>query len=253
LLYNVSYYMLATVDRWVIIKYLDYKSLGYYTFANQMVSATLVFLSSILFLNYPSAIKRLNKENIKDKREAIEYVSKSGKKLELLSVLLIFGGLLFIEPFIKIMMKEYIQAITVFRILSVGAVLFRLSAYENIYVVSNKKQAKLTMLLLISVIFVAILNLIFVKFNGGLEGVALATMLANVFYCLGQSSIFFKLINEPHKVKHIAYQYHKILIFSAVIIIISFLKVNYLILLLITFLLGFFLYAEDIKVIIKKI
>ena len=52
LIYNLGFYILTTIDRWIIIKYFSDSDLGYYTFANNMVSATLVFISSMLFLLY---------------------------------------------------------------------------------------------------------------------------------------------------------------------------------------------------------
>ncbi len=69
MIYNLGFYILTTVDRIMILKYLKYEELGYYTFSNQIVSATLVFITSILFLYYPKAIKILNiNENFKCKK-----------------------------------------------------------------------------------------------------------------------------------------------------------------------------------------
>ncbi|MHC1732889.1 MAG: lipopolysaccharide biosynthesis protein [Bacteroidales bacterium] len=252
LIYNLGYYILITVDRLIIIKYLNKSDLGFYTFANQMSLATLVFLQSILFLNYNEYIKLLNKNNLGSPNDSIFIVEKGEKIVELLGGTLIVLGSIIIVPFVNIVVPQYIQSINIYRILVIAVVFYKLSSYSNIYIVSNKHQRILVLLQVITIVFSVIINLLFLKFGYGLIGVCLATAIGNFFYSVMQTITFLVLIKSKNKFNIIYRIYIKSMIVSTIVIIFSLFNVNLISYSVLLCLVYAAIYFKDIRIYLKK-
>lgn len=250
LIYNLGFYILTTIDRFIIIKYLDETALGYYTFANSMVSGTLVFVTSLLFLLYPRVIKEFNEKqssNISDKVKAYT------KILEVGSVMFFVVGIVFMKPFVQIFLPKYIDSIGVYMILLLAVIINNLAYFSNCYIVSNRKQKYLVYLQVLAIILNFVLNTVFIRLGLGIKGVALGTLSANFIYSIIQHLIFVKLNTEKLLLKSTGKIYYKITIFIIVQIILMFMNLNYYEILISTMVIASVLYLNEITNIKKYI
>ena len=140
LIYNLGFYILTTVDRVMTIKFLGYTDLGYYTFSNQIVNGTLIFITSVLFLYYPKAIKTLNFESNNNKTDILEKTLKFTKYIEVFGVILCLFGAILIHPFVNIIVPKYLVSINIYRILVFGVVATQIAYFANVFIVSNKNK-----------------------------------------------------------------------------------------------------------------
>lgn len=251
LIYNLGFYILTTIDRWIIIKNLDYTQLGYYTFASQIVSATLVFINSMLFLYYPKAIKKYNESN--NSQSIIKTIKANTKLLEIVSVVLIVIGSLVFYPFVKMFLPQFMESARVYYILLLAVISNTLAYFANVYIVSNKKQIYLVLLQVIAIILNLILNIIFVKIGLGLLGVALATMISNIIYSLIQHTIFNKLKVGSYRVFNAITMYIKIIVYMIIMTLLVIYDLNYIQFCGILVIITFVLYLTDYVELIKKV
>jgi O-antigen/teichoic acid export membrane protein len=244
LIYNLGFYILTTIDRWIILRYYTDSDLGYYTFANSMVNATLVFISSILFLLYPKLIKAFNEGRNKNIEEKVKVYTKL---LEVSSAIFFSIGVIIFKPFVSIVVNKYLDSIGIYMILLIAIIINNLSYFANSYIVSNKNQKYLVYLQVISGIINLSFNLLFVKIGMGVIGVALGTLIANAIYSYIQYSLFFKLNSSKFNFVSTFKVYCRIFIYSIVISIMILLQVRYSIYILVVLGLTIALYLNELK------
>ncbi|PPK46360.1 lipopolysaccharide biosynthesis protein [Clostridium algidicarnis] len=248
LVYNLGFYILTTVDRVMTIKFLGYEDLGYYTFSNQIVGGTLVFITSVLFLYYPKAIKNLNINSNNDIREVLSRTEEYTKYVEVFGVILCITGAILIKPFVNIVVPQYSVSIDIYRILVFGTIVNQISYFSNVFIVSNKKQIYLIYLQVITVILAIILNFIFIKLGIGIIGVSLATLITNAIYSIMQHVIYLKLLNiKGSYIRNILKVYSKFIIYMIISIILSLININFVLYSVFNIVITVILYFKDIK------
>ncbi len=252
LVYNLGYYIFSTVDRAMIIKFLSNIDLGYYTFANQIAKATLLFISSVMFIYYPKALNILNLNNNSDTDSIKNYIIKFNKYIEVLGAFLIVVGSIAIVPFTNIIMTKYVHSIGVYRILSMSVIANQLAYFISVFILSNNHQIILVKLQGVCIVLAFIFNYIFLKIGLGLEGIALATLITNIIYSVGQHVIFSKMLYNKVKIKDIIKVYGKFISFIIIILIINKSIVNFGIYTLIIVGLFIIFYFKNIKDFLKS-
>lgn len=250
LIYNLGFYILTTIDRWIIIKYFTNVDLGYYTFANNMVSATLVFITSMLFLIYPKLIKNFNEYVNKN---ITKVVNEYTRLLEVVCAIFFTIGVIIFKPFIDIFLNKYIGSIEIYMILLLSVILNTLSYFANCYIVSNRKQKYLVYLQIMAIFINLICNIIFVKIGLGVNGVALGTLITNAVYSMIQYNVFIKLTKKKSNISRVIRLYRRILIYSIFISVMMILNIKYSIYSIVTVILTVILYGNEIKNIKKYI
>jgi len=254
LIYNLGYQLLTTIDRMVIIKFLGNTDLGYFTFAMQIVYGTLVFVTSILFLYYPKAIKSLNIDNNLNKIDIMKKTVNYTKLIETFGVALCLFGAILIQPFVDVVVPKYLISINLYRILVFGVIATQVSYFANVFIVSNKKQIYLVYLQIVTIILAVILNFIFINLKMGLLGVCLATLITNIVYSIIQYIIYMYLLGiKKGYARNLSIIYLKFIIYMSSCLIVGLFNLNFIVYsLIIVFLTGTF-YYHDIKLSIKNI
>lgn len=243
LIYNLGFYILTTIDRWIIIRFYTESDLGYYTFANSMVSATLVFVSSILFLLYPKVIKAFNEEQSTNIMEKVKIYTRV---LEISSVIFFTIGLIAFRPFILIFLEQYKDSIGIYMLLLMAIIVNNLAYFSNCYIVSNKRQRYLVYLQILSIIINLLFNIIFFKIGFGVEGVALGTLLANIVYSLIQHIIFIKLTTKKLQILIVLGMYKRVLIYLVFVILMVVFNIEYIYYTILVIVLTVLLYFKEI-------
>lgn len=247
LIYNLGFYILTTIDRMFIIKFLSKEDLGYYTFANQIAKATLMFLNSVLFIYYPQALRKLNLENNSDKDSIVREMKKLNVTLEILGVLLTIAGIVLIVPFVNILMKQYVSSIVIYRILVLSAIANQLCYFVSVFLLSNNLQFKLVNLQVVTSLIAVVVQYAFIKSNLGLYGVSIGTLIINIFYSLSQYFILCRVLRIENYLKFIYSSIGKYIVFCIGSVII-FTKIQRLELVVLGVLLVFsFLYIRQVK------
>lgn len=254
LIYNLGFYILTTIDRVMTIKFLGYKDLGYYTLSNQIVSGTLVFITSVLFLYYPKAIKNLNIDVNNDKKEVLMRMRKYTKYVEVFGVVLCLVGTILINPFVNVVVPKYSISINIYRILVFGTIVNQLAYFSNIFIVSNKKQAILIYLQIITVAMAIIFNFMFIKLGMGIIGVSLATLITNTIYSIMQYLIYLKILNlEESYINNIFKVYFKFIVYMLASIAFSLIDINLGLYSTVIIIITLALYYKDLKYTISGI
>lgn len=223
LIYNLGYYIFSTIDRLVIIKYLTNTDLGYYTFASQISKATLMFLNSVLFVYYPTALKRLYlDEKDKDKtkiKNIMEFIKQYNMKIEIIGVLLIVVGVILVIPFVHIFMEKYIPSINIYRILVLSVIANQMSYFISVFFLANNMQIKLVYLQIFTSVIALGLNILFIELGGGLYGIALATLICNFIYSILQLFILSKELRFGNFLGTLINMYGRFLLFTTIIVV----------------------------------
>lgn len=251
LVYNLGFYILTTVDRLMIIKYLDYESLGYYTFASQMGSATLMFITSVLYLEYPKAIRQLN-SNTTSSVDSTNYMLKNTKYIEIFGILLAVLGMSVMYPFVGLFLKGYETSIAIYTILISGVIFTRAVYFYNVYLVSNNHQSTLVIMQFISVVLAIIGNYIFIKLGMGILGVALATSIVNIVYSILQVLYANRILSSAMKPIETIKLLKKMVVFFLVVATVTFVKNNGYVIVLLSISVSVLLYWRDILKIVKE-
>lgn len=248
LIYNLGFYILTTVDRVMTIKFLDYTNLGYFTFSNQIVGGTLVFITSVLFLYYPKAIKRLNIDNNNNINEILRRTELYTKYVECFGVILCSAGVILIKPFVNIVVPDYDVSINIYRMLVFGAIANQMAYFPNVFIVSNKKQIYLIYLQIITVILAVIFNFIFIKLGMGIIGVSLATLVINTIYSIMQHEIYLRILNikESH-IKNIFKVYSKFITYMLISMVLSLVNINFAFYSILIIMITLILYYNDLR------
>ena len=254
LIYNLGFYILTTVDRVMIIKFLGYTDLGYFTFSNQIVNGTLVFITSVTFLYYPKAIKTLNIDNNNNKTDILKKTLNYTKFIEAFGVVLCLFGVILIQPFVNIVVPQYLVSINIYRILVFGVIATQISYFANVFIVSNKKQMYLVYLQGVTLIFAVAFNLIFIKLGMGILGVCLATLITNIVYSIMQYMIYMWILKlDKGYIKNSCKIYLKFTVYTIISIAIGMLNLNFVFYSGLMVLLTGVLYYRDIRYSIKSI
>ncbi|NFM57268.1 polysaccharide biosynthesis protein, partial [Clostridium botulinum] len=94
---------------------------------------------------------------------------------------------------------------------------------------------------------------IFLKLGFKLMGISIATMITNIIYSAMQYLIFLKILNQKKGYFNIMLKtYYKFILFIIILLIISNLKINYYIYIMILLVSVFMLYKKDISDAVKK-
>jgi len=254
LIYNLGFYILTTVDRIMTIKFLGYTDLGYFTFSNQIVNGTLVFITSVLFLYYPKAIKALNIENNYNKADILKKTLNYTKYIESFGVILCLVGAILIEPFVHIIVPNYLVSINIYRILVFGVVATQIAYFANVFIVSNKKQIYLVYLQGVTIVVAVAFNLIFIKLGMGIIGICLATLITNIVYSIIQYIIYMWILDlNKGYLKKLFKIYLKFVTYTIISIVIGLFNLNIVLYSLLMILLTGVLYFRDIRYSIKSI
>lgn len=199
LLYNLGFFVLNTIDRLFIIKFLSFHDLGIYTFSLQLVAGVTLLLSSILFLYYPSTIKEMNTlSNNQSSSSILNKIIINTRRIELLGVSLFLIGFIFVEIFIQIFAYDYKESIKLFNILILSNLFIQLSFFSNVYLISNGKQNKLITLQILTIIFSLIVNSLVVYFKFDILVFAVFNWSTMLFYTIIQHMFLFKILKVPY-------------------------------------------------------
>jgi len=180
LIVGLAYMTLTNIDKIIIIIFLGKTSLGYYSIA---------FMMSILIIDFPNAVastifpnflgKYGENDNIQDLKK---YMVQPTLIFAYLMPILIGWVYIVIEPLIKLLLSKYVAGIESAKILILGSFFLAVVYMAGYLLVALKKFSEYIKIQLCVIIITILLNVLFVKLEWGIEGVALATSIGFFLY-----------------------------------------------------------------------
>jgi len=172
-----------SIDKIMIIKFMDKLQLGYYSFAAIVAGIVGFIPQSMNLILFPYIVEKYGeKEN---KNHIKNYLFQPTLILSYLMPIII--GLVFITAPVAIyyVLPKYLPGIIPFKILICAAFFMSITLPASSFLITINKERKIILFQAISVILAIILNYIFIINGYGINGVAIATAISYLFYTLG--------------------------------------------------------------------
>lgn len=193
LIYNVSFYLIMVSARTILSIFYSVETMGYYSFANAITTATLLGLSSIVWVMFPEILSRTH-EGI-DNRIAKETVDKVNN-LYGTSVFLVVFAMIFILPVIFLFLPQYKPALNTVTILLLSQAILSLSFGYNSVAIARKRQGQVAWISIITVVLVTVLSLSFSYLNFNFEWIAVSVLIGTLMYTLLQSRLGYQILKS---------------------------------------------------------
>lgn len=189
--------LLTTIDRLLILKFLDAKSLGFYSLGNLVFIPLLMIFTVSNSVMYPRFTEKYGEAGTP--HSLIQYITMPIKNLAVLMPILV-GVICIALPFlVKVFLPGYIEGITAARILIIGLFFYGIAGMAgNMFLTVNRQ-----IMYLIITMGSALLNLCFsytgVKLGYGIIGVATGTSLAYFVFFLTSVILAMRLAKASFK------------------------------------------------------
>lgn len=172
-----------SIDKIMIIKFMDKLQLGYYSFAAIVAGIVGFIPQSISHITFPYLVERYGEKE--DKAHIKNYLFQPTLILSYLIPIVI--GLVFITAPVAIyyVLPKYLPGIIPFKILICAAFFMSITLPASNFLITINKERKIILFQAISIILAIILNYIFIINGYGINGVAIATAISYLFYTLG--------------------------------------------------------------------
>lgn len=223
MLIGVSSVLFQTVDRLLILKFLDIKLLGFYSIGSLAFLPIMFILYSANSVMFPRFAERFGKTG--KEIDLKKFITLPIRNLSLLIPVLIGGVVVILPTLVRFFLPEYIEGITAAQILLFG--LFFASTVGmagNFFLVTNRQYFYLG-ILLVGVLINLILSSILIRFGLGIVGVAIGTSISYLVFFLAM--IIISMNHCKVKIKETLGFLLKVLLPMAYILVISFLIIKF--------------------------
>lgn len=174
--------LLKSVDRIIIIRYLDTAQLGYYAIALTMCEAMSRIPDTIIYSYFPKIMENFGRHNDPQKlNDSYQFVSI------LLGLIVSFctgTAFLLVDILITDLLPEYNQAINAARMLLFAVFFMSLSQLALSYLIAINRNKRIVLFQCVIIIVSAVLDLMFIWFGYGIFGIAMGTVIAYVLYAI---------------------------------------------------------------------
>jgi len=177
---TLTFLLLQTVDRFLIVGFLDTTALGHYMIG--VFCANLIYFipESLGYVLFPNFRERLA-ELTKDQRPPVRYIELPTRILSY--VLPPFTAAVFLGiPVIGLLLPAYVPGLASARILVMGTFFLSLVTSVTSFLIAADRHRQLMLIQAGAVVMDLVLNTVALKTGRGIEGVAMATAVSYVFY-----------------------------------------------------------------------
>lgn len=193
LIYNLSFYLITVAGHTIISFFYDVETMGYYSLANNITTATLLGLNAVAWVVFPDILSR-TREGLPD-----ETVTKTVKKINDLYVpsvfLTVFGTLLTL-PLLFFILPQYQPAKDALGVLLLSQAILSSSFGYICVVIARKKQLAVAGVSLITVVVVSGLGLLVGILKSDIVWIAVAVLVGTFIYTILQARLGSRLLNQ---------------------------------------------------------
>jgi len=170
-----------SLDRILIVKYLNVTQLGYYSLALSVMTMVQNIPSSISYIIYPKMLEVYGKSD-RDILSIQRYFNISSQINSIIIAATVGFLVVSIEFAIYYLLSRYIEAVDVVIILSFSTFFMGVEMISVRTLLTEKNFMILTIFQIIGMVLNLLLNIILIKMGYGIEGVAIGTSVAYVIY-----------------------------------------------------------------------
>ena len=171
--------ILRSLDRAIILKFLDTEDLGYYSLAATAMTLLLYLPDSVSFVLYPQLLKRYRAGG--DRPEAVRsQVERTYQTLAVMVPALCGIAFLASRDLIVVLLPKFVPGLAAVRLICFGAGGLAFVGLSAIVLMTLQRQKYLVPTALLGSLLGAGLDLVAVRLGYGITGVAFATMIAYV-------------------------------------------------------------------------
>lgn len=195
MLMTLAYLLFSSVDRMLIIRFLNPEQLAFYSLGNLVFAPLLVVFTAGNSVMYPRFAEHFGQTG--DPRQLLRYVTVP---MEILSMgLSVAVGVIYVAiPFaVTAFLPEYVRGITSARILLCGLFFWAVAGMANNLLLTINKQTVRLWILLVSVVLNLVWSYAALKLGFGIVGVAGGTSLSYFFYYILSSIIALRYARSP--------------------------------------------------------
>jgi len=170
----------VSIDKIMIIKFMDKVQLGYYSFAIIVAGIVSFIPQSIGSIIFPHLVEKYGEKE--DKAHIKNYLFQP--TLIISYLLPIIVGLVFITAPVAIyyILPKYLPGIIPFKILICAIFFMSITVATSNFLITLNKEKKMILVQAVSIILAIILNYFFIINGYGINGVAIATAISYFFY-----------------------------------------------------------------------
>jgi len=174
--------LLKSVDRIIIIRYLDISQLGYYSIALTICEAMSRIPNSIVYSYFPKLLEKLGE--YKDLAKLNDSYQVTSIVLGIIVSFCTGIAFLLVDILITDFLPEYNEAVIATKILLFTVFFMSLSQLSLRFLIAINKNRVMVFFQIVVVIISVVLDLIFVQLGYGIAGIAAGTAIAYVLYAL---------------------------------------------------------------------
>lgn len=179
-LLSVGIISIRNIDKIFIANMLGSEQLGYYSIA--IMASDYIFsipatFSIVMFPRFQESYAL--KDNIIDIQN---FVNTPTQILSYFIAIIIGFSFLILPPIVIVILPQYIEGIMALKILLLGTFFISLTHMANQFLITLNKQISIVPLVLFVVAVGCLLDYLFIKWGYGINGVAIGTGIANLFY-----------------------------------------------------------------------
>ncbi|MCG6534805.1 MAG: oligosaccharide flippase family protein, partial [Syntrophales bacterium LBB04] len=174
--------LFESVDRLVIIRYLDSRQLGFYALALTLSKFLLIALTGVYGILEPRVYQRYGEQG-----EIVALQNITIEPMIIFALLYpLFMGLAYIGApyFLHLLLPNYLPSLTCVHIMIVGSFfsIFFLGTYT--FIVAINRQILIVEVMTVGILISIGINVFLIKTGRGIEGVALGTIGVNILVCI---------------------------------------------------------------------
>ena len=177
---GIMYIILTSIDKLMIIKFMDKIQLGYYSIAIMIAGVIFFIPQAVTYIMFSHFLERYG-----EREDKLHIKNHLFQPTLIISYLLpIVIGLVFITAPVAVyyILPKYIVGITSVKILVCATFFMSVIVSAGNFLVTLNKEKKMISTQVISIMLAIILNYIFIINGYGIKGVAIATAISYFFY-----------------------------------------------------------------------
>jgi O-antigen/teichoic acid export membrane protein len=175
--------VLKSIDRIMILKFLDTEALGYYSIGLMGVSMLLYIPDSVSYVLYPRMLAKFAATG--DADATAREMFRPLATVAWIMPLIIGVSAFWVKEIVGLVLPKYLPGVPALSILLFGTLGLALSSIPAFYIMAIQKQMKLLPLAIGAVLLDVGGILLFLKLGWKLEGVAIGVSLGYVLYGVG--------------------------------------------------------------------
>lgn len=192
LIFNASFFLIMVSARTILSIFYSVETMGYYSLATAITTATLLGLRSVVWVIFPNILSKTHSgiENV-EARKTVENVNI----LYSTSVFLIVFLLILVLPILFLIIPQYKPAENTIIILLLAQAILSASFGYNSIAIARRRQNQVAFISLLAVVVVIIFSLLAVYFQLPYEWIAMAVLLGSIVYTFFQARLGSDILN----------------------------------------------------------